>query len=74
MSVRTGRLYVGQTRDLLRRLMQHNSGEVKSTKAFMPWKLIYYQEFPSRAEAMRRERYLKSLKNKKYLLKIIDAG
>ncbi len=41
---------------------------------FIPWKLIYYQEFPSRAEAMRRERYLKSLKNKKYLLKIIDAG
>ncbi len=74
ISLKTSRLYVGQTSDLQRRLIQHNSGEVKSTKSFIPWKLVYYEEFSSRAEAMRREKYLKSLKNKNYLLKIIDAG
>ncbi len=74
ISLKTGRLYIGQTDNLQRRLAQHNNGEVRSTKSFRPWKLIYRQKFSTRREAMQREKYLKSLKNKKYLLKVIAAG
>lgn len=33
------RLYKGQTSDINRRINEHNSGKVRSTKGFMPWKV-----------------------------------
>src|SRR2546426_656575 len=55
-----GRLYIGQTRNLERRLAQHESGEARWTKTRGPWQLVLKEVYPSRAEAMRRERALKS--------------
>ncbi len=52
--------YVGQTCDIARRLNEHNSGKVQSTKAYRPYRLIYYEECGDRNEAIKRERYLKS--------------
>ena len=43
----TGRIYIGQTDLLQRRLDEHNKGRVKSTKSEIPWKLVareYYKE------------------------------
>ncbi len=40
-----GRLYKGMTGNLEKRLAQHNSGENKSTKGFMPWLLYHYESF-----------------------------
>ena len=57
-SDRTSRNYVGFSTDLTQRLGQHNEGLTKSTKGRGPWKLIYQESFQTRAEAMRRERYL----------------
>ncbi|MFL5331512.1 MAG: GIY-YIG nuclease family protein [Gemmataceae bacterium] len=56
----TGRRYTGSCEDLDDRLRRHNAGESKATKHGMPWTLIHREEFPSRAEAMRREKFLKS--------------
>ena len=42
-SKKDGKLYIGSTNDLKRRLTQHNSGEVKSTKPRIPFILIYYE-------------------------------
>ncbi|BDX37592.1 hypothetical protein CYCD_09470 [Tenuifilaceae bacterium CYCD] len=36
-----GRIYVGFTQDVQRRLLEHNRGETKSTKGYRPWELIY---------------------------------
>ncbi len=55
-----GRLYVGQTRDLAQRLRQHRQGESRWTKAYGPWELVLQEAYASRAEAMRREKALKS--------------
>jgi putative endonuclease len=63
-----GRLYIGQTNDITDRLVRHNTGRVKSTLPHKPWKLLYSYEFDSRSMAMKFEKYLKSLKNKKYIL------
>jgi putative endonuclease len=56
----TGRHYVGHTSDLTQRLGQHNNGITKSTKNRGPWKLIQQDRFPTKGDAMRRERFLKT--------------
>jgi len=69
-SQKTKSLYKGQTDNLEKRLKEHNNGKVKSTKAFLPWEIVYFEEFPNREDAVNREKYLKSgigrqfLKNK----------
>ena len=51
--------YVGWTKDLNKRLNKHNLGKgAKSTKG-RKWKIIYYEGFNSKKEAMKREYYLK---------------
>jgi putative endonuclease len=54
-------LYVGHTKDLRSRLKAHNGGKVRSTKSRAPFALVYSEEFATRGEAMKRERYLKTL-------------
>jgi len=64
------RFYIGQTDDLDRRLIQHNAGDVKSTKAFRPWARVYNEQFDTRHDAMSREHFLKKQKNKKFYRKL----
>ena len=67
-----GSLYTGWTIDLKKRLEVHNSGAgAKYTKGRLPVKLVYYEEFDSRVEAMSREWHIKRLsRNEK--LKLIS--
>lgn len=53
-------LYFGYTKDLKRRLVEHNSGRNISTKRYLPWQLIYYEACLLESDAKRRERYLKT--------------
>jgi putative endonuclease len=53
--------YFGQTCNLRKRISDHNLGLSKFTKNYMPWKLIYFEEFPTRSEAMKREKFFKSI-------------
>ncbi len=52
--------YVGQTDDINRRIKEHNSGKVRSTKGYMPLKCIYCELFSQRKRSLAREKYLKS--------------
>jgi putative endonuclease len=54
------RTYVGQTENLDNRLKEHNVGKVRSTKAFVPWEIMYVEECESREKALTREKYYKS--------------
>jgi putative endonuclease len=54
-----GRIYVGQTRDINRRLHCHNEGYVKSTYGDRPWKLVAFEKLKSVSQARWRERELK---------------
>ncbi|MFP2995332.1 GIY-YIG nuclease family protein [Spongiivirga sp. MCCC 1A20706] len=60
------RYYIGMTADLEARLKTHNSGSVKSTKAFIPWKMIHFEKFSTRLEARKREKYLKSAAGRRW--------
>jgi putative endonuclease len=55
------------TKDLAKRLKEHNSGKTKSNKAFIPWEIIYTEEFNSQEEALKREKYLKSGSGREFL-------
>lgn len=53
------KLYVGYTNNLKRRFEEHNSGTSRSTKARIPFTLIYYEAYRSRNNAEKREAMLK---------------
>ena len=59
-SDRAGRYYTGQTHDVMERLLQHNRGLSKSTCHGVPWRVLHSEPFQTRAEAMKREKFLKS--------------
>lgn len=55
-------LYCGWTNDLEKRLNAHNQGTgAKYTKPRRPVTLVYYEEFQTKEEAMRREAAIKKL-------------
>ena len=58
-------LYTGWTNDLKKRITSHNAGKgAKYTKARRPVELVYYEEFQTREEAMKREYANKQLSRK----------
>ena len=59
-SIKTGELYIGSTKDIKRRLEEHNNGLNFSTKPYRPWKCIYYEACIEESDARRREGYLKT--------------
>ncbi len=61
------RFYKGHCEDLTARISQHNHGQTKSTRPFIPWELIYYEEFQTRKDAVKREKYFKTGAGRKYL-------
>ncbi len=70
-SSKDGRLYKGMTKNLEKRFKQHNQGENKSTKGFIPWKLVYKKSFDSRLKAREYEKYLKSGIGREFLHEIL---
>ena len=57
-----GTLYCGWTNRLEARVKAHNEGRgAKYTKGRGPVSLVYYEEFETREEAMRREAAIKKL-------------
>ena len=73
-SKKDGGLYIGMSSDLERRLLEHNRGYNRSTKSRAPFSLIYSQEYSSRTEARRREKYLKSGVGREFLMALDRAG
>ena len=61
-----GTFYTGWTNDLPRRLEAHRAGRgSKYTRAHQPVELVYYEAFPTKQEAMRREWAVKQLSRAK---------
>lgn len=58
-SILNGTYYTGSTNDLKKRLVEHNTGKVFSTKRYKPWKLLYYEAYIEEKLARLREHRLK---------------
>lgn len=52
-------IYIDCSNDLRRRLDEHNSEKVRSTKAKTPWELVYYEAYSKEHLAYKREKSLK---------------
>ncbi len=59
--------YKGHCEDLDKRLKQHNSGMTESIRPYIPFSLVYTEEFNTRAEAIFREKYFKSSAGRRFL-------
>ena len=68
------RLYVGRTDNLRERIAEHQAGKTWTTKRMLPIKLVFYEAFLSKDDAVRRERYFKSSKGKSSLKQIIQSS
>ncbi len=51
--------YKGYTTDPYKRLLQHNQGESRYTKHYIPWELVFIESFEYKREALIREKSLK---------------
>jgi len=71
LSQRTGLHYIGSTGDLDDRLIRHNAGRSKTTKADLPRTLVYGEKFDSRAAAYRRELEIKSWKSRRLIDQLV---
>jgi putative endonuclease len=65
-SLTDGNLYIGQTADYEKRLTLHNEGRIRSTRGRRPLRLIHLEEYETRGEAIKRERFLKSIKGRDF--------
>ena len=62
--------YVGYTNNLKKRLNLHNAGKGAKFTRGKKWKLVYYETYDSKSEAMRNEyRLKKDYKLRKELIK-----
>lgn len=74
LECKDGSLYTGWTNDLDKRIKAHNDGKgAKYTKTRRPVKLVYFEEFETKEDAMSREYAIKRLKRAEKLLLIASS-
>ena len=68
------KFYVGETSNVEQRISIHNSHEIKSayTKAASDWVLKLSFNCANRNEALYLERFIKRMKSKKFIEKIVN--
>lgn len=68
--------HVGTTPDLRKRFYTHNTGKNTATKDGVPWRLIYYEAYPTKEDALNREhklkRYGQALRQLKARITLVD--
>ncbi len=72
-SEKYNKIYIGFTSNLEARINAHNSVNNKGfTKRYMPWAIIYTEEFEAKEEALKREKQLKSAKGRLFAWDIVN--
>ena len=65
LKCKDGSLYTGWTNDREQRVAAHNTGKgAKYTKARRPVELVYFEEFETKEQAMKREYAIKQMARK----------
>jgi putative endonuclease len=72
----SGKIYIGQTSNLKKRLDKHNKLlKIKRTSFTYrnkgPWKVVFQEGYETREEAVKREIYLKSHTGRDWLRKVM---
>ncbi len=66
-SEKDSKLYIGFSKDLRKRIKEHNNGLVEATKERRPFKLIYYEACENKDKAIKREKYFKTGFGRRFL-------
>ena len=61
------KFYYGHTKNLEVRLKEHNSGKTKSTKANIPYQIVFYEVCKTREDAIKREKFFKTGYGRDYI-------
>ncbi len=72
LSQKDNKRYIGFSDDVARRLEEHNRGYSKATRGRGPFKIVHTEEYPTRKEARKREKFLKSGQGRKFLDEILQ--
>ena len=79
--LKNNNFYTSSTDNLKRRILEHKRGKVKSTKHKQPCKLIHYEAYLFKSDALRREKFLKTTEGKRFLkqqlrdyIKLLKSG
>ncbi len=68
-----GKIYIGQTEDVKKRLERHNLENKSKSSSYThknkagEWKIIHAEEFSTRSEAIKREKELKSSRGRNWI-------
>ncbi len=62
-----GMIYTGMTKNLEKRLLEHNIGMNYYTSRGSKWQLLYSEKFEDSNEARKREKYFKNTAGKEWL-------
>lgn len=71
-SAKLKKRYIGQTKDLAQRLKSHLTGSTVFTSKANDWKLIYYECFTSKKDALTEEKFLKTGKGRERLKFLLE--
>ncbi|OYU95414.1 MAG: endonuclease [Bacteroidetes bacterium B1(2017)] len=67
------KIYIGYSSDIDSRIKSHNELSNKGyTFKFRPWELIHLEEFSTKADAMKREKQLKSANGRMFIWDMIS--
>ncbi|HOJ17486.1 MAG: GIY-YIG nuclease family protein [Ignavibacteriales bacterium] len=66
-SISVDKYYVGHTENLEMRIFRHNSGTTRFTSQANDWEIVYFEEFSSKSDAMKRENEIKRKKSRSYI-------
>ena len=60
-------VYIGHTENLARRLFEHNNNHSNYTRNKGVWKVLYTETFQTRAEAIKKEKQLKTSRGRNWI-------
>jgi len=72
-SIENGDFYTGISVHTNRRLIEHNSGKLKTTSSKKPWRLVFAREHETYDSARRHEKWLKK-KNTEYKSRLVQLA
>ena len=71
-SKKIGKKYIGSTSDLKARIDKHNAKGSNFTSRGCPWRLLYYEAFCDKKDALREEKFLKSGKGRERIKNLFE--
>ena len=72
-SLKDNKYYIGSSSNVYKRLEFHNSGRQRSTKSRIPFRLVLFEEFESKKEALYREKQIKNWKGGEPFKRLIEG-